>query len=312
MAITIPEAVVDEGLRRFGVDPAAARTVARTGAPDGLVLACHRDGVAAFCKIKPLPGGDLARERDVVALQHHLRPAVSVVTYLPSLHGEVIESVAGHVVSLTARASGRHVDEREALTPGFVQAWAGALGRIHAATSTWTGGEALRTWRDEHEQFRAGCHDDAMAALWDELGDRMAALPTGRDGYGVVHNDLHHGNLLLAPDGALTVLDFDVASWHWYATDLAILLVHPLWWSLRDHPQQARRFAATAVEAYLAQYPLPTARLADVPLLAHRRLALFVLAMQDELGEQPWPDWLRDVRAAVLAWRPLPGLDALG
>lgn len=307
--IVVAEEVVAAGLRRFGVDPATAEPLRRGGAPDGLVLACRRDGAPAFCKIKPLGGDDLARERDVVALQQYLSGSIGVVTYLPSLTGKVLEELPGHVVTLTAQAPGRHVDEAEALEPTFVRAWAGTLGRIHAATRTWAGGAALRSWRGEHELFRAGCRDPEMAELWADLHQRMAALPTDRDGFGVVHNDLHYGNLLLAPDGALTVLDFDVASRHWYATDLAILLVHPVW-SLRGRPDDARRFVAAAVEAYLAEYPLPAARLADVPLLAHYRMALFVLAMQDELGGAPLPEWLGDVRAWVLADEPLPGLEA--
>jgi Ser/Thr protein kinase RdoA (MazF antagonist) len=309
----VPGDVVAEALGRFGVDPATARPLARGGAPDGLVLSCRRDGADAFCKLMPLPdatGRELARLRDVVALTEHLRGAVGVVRYLPSLAGDLLEEVPGHVACLTARAPGRHVDEREALDPAFVRDWAGTLGRIHAATGAWTGGGALRDWRDEYELFRSGCRDDAMAAAWDELHARTAALPTDRAGFGVVHNDLHHGNLLRAPDGALTVLDLDVASWHWYATDLAILLAHPLW-SLRDRPDDARRFAATAVEAYLAEFPLPPERLADVPLLARYRLTLFVLAMQAELGSRPAPGWLRDVRAAVLDPRPLPCLAVL-
>lgn len=311
----VPDDVVAEALRRFGVAPADASPLPRGGAPDGLVLVCRRGDEDAFCKIKPLPDGDptreLAREHGVVALADHLRAAsVPVVRYLPSLTGDTLEVVAGHVVCLTARAPGRHVSEQEALAPDFVRAWAGTLGRIHAATRTWTGGAALRDWQDEHDGFRATCRDDAMAGLWAELHERMAPLPTDPDGFGVVHNDLHHGNLLRAADGGLTVLDLDVASRHWYATDLAILLAHPLW-SLRGRPSDARRFAATAVEAYLAQYPLPAARLADVPLLAHYRLALFVLAMQAELDGARPPGWLRELRAGLLTRRPLPGLEAL-
>ncbi len=312
--IMVPDEVVAEALRRFGVDSSSARPLTRGGAPDGLVLACRRGGEDAFCKVKPIPGPDsdaeLARERDVVALAAHLSASLPVVRYLPSLAGDTLEVVAGHVACLTARAPGRHVGEQEALDQAFVRAWAGTLGRIHAATRTWTGGGALRDWQDEHDGFRATCRDDAMAALWAELHERMTLLPTDPDGYGVVHNDLHHGNLLLAADGELTVLDLDVASRHWYATDLAILLVHPLW-SLRGHPSDARRFVDTAVEAYLARYPLPAARLEDVPLLAHYRMALFVLAMQQELDGGRPPDWLRELRAQLLTRRPLPGLEAL-
>lgn len=307
--IMVPPDTVAQALHVFGIDPQTARPLDRGGAPDGLVLACRLGDEDAFCKLKPLPDedttGDLAREHAVVALAEHLRASVPVMRHLPSTSGALVELVTGHAVTVTARAPGRHVTPEEALAPGFARAWAGTLGRIHAATRTWVGDGDLNDWRGEHEQFVATCRDDEMGRLWAGLHARLAELPTEPDGFGVVHNDLHHGNLLLAEDGTLTVLDLDVAGRHWYATDLAILLVHPLW-ALGERADEARRFVTTAVEAYLAQYPLPPERLADVPLLAHYRMALFVLAMQNELGDASPPDWLRDLRAQLLAGRPLP------
>ena len=128
--------------------------------------------------------------------------------------------------------------------------------------------------------FLAGCRDDAVGVAWSELGDTLAALPTTPDCFGVVHNDLHAGNLLLADDGSVTVLDLDVASRHWYATDLAILLAHPLWDLRRRDPARMQPFVDAVVAAYLEQYRLPSGRLADVPLLMRYRLTLFVLAMR--------------------------------
>ena len=85
----------------------------------------------------------------------------------------------------------------------------------------------LRTWRDEHTGFLDSCRDDAVGQVWRELGEEIGRLPTEPAGYGAAHNDLHAGNLLMTDEGDLTVLDFDACTRHWYATDLAILPVHP-------------------------------------------------------------------------------------
>ncbi len=302
----VPDHVLSSAVDRFGVDPASVRLIPRDGSPDGAVHACRRDGTDAFLKIKPVATAGLPRERDVIELQTTLRGVVRVLTYLPSRTGDLVEGLDGHVATLTERASGRHVTEQD-YAPPFFRAWAGTLGRIHRTTRDWSGGTHLRDPRAEHEFFLAGCRDDAMAEAWRDLGDRLQALPTDPDGYGVVHNDLHAGNLLIDPDGDLTVLDFDVAGWHWYACDLAIVLAHPLW-HLRERPDDARGFADVVVDAYLAEYPLPAERLADLPLLVRYRLALFVLVMQLELDGRPEPDWLRELRAWVLADEPLPGV----
>ena len=304
--IMVPDRVLSSAVERFGVDPASVRLIPRDGSPDGAVHACRRDETDAFLKIKPVAPDGLPREHDVIELQTTLRGVVRVLTYLPSRTGDLVEGLDGHVATLTQRASGRHVTEHD-FAPPFFRAWAGTLGRIHRTTRGWSGGAHLRDPRAEREFFLGLCRDDAMAEAWRDLGDRLEALPTDRDGYGVVHNDLHAGNLLIDPDGGLTVLDFDVAGWHWYACDLATVLAHQLW-HLRDRPGDARGFADVVVDAYLAEYPLPPARLADLPLFVRYRLALLVLAMQADLGTTTGPGWLREVRAWVLADETLPGV----
>ena len=43
--------------------------------------------------------------------------------------------------------------------------------------------------------------------------------------YGLIHADMHPGNILI-DDGQLAVIDFDDAAWGWYAYDIAVVLVH--------------------------------------------------------------------------------------
>lgn len=327
----VAPATLADAAARFGV--VVGPPLERGGAPDGAVYPCERDDTSAFLKLTPVaaapttPDGSasappLAAAYDRVALAEHVRPWVRVPVHLASRDGHLLEIVPDAAgpgsagpgtlgdarlvgATLTARASGRHLTMPTDLTPGVVRAWAGALGRFHAATHDWSGGQALPTWREEHAMFLAGCRDDDVGVAWTELGETLAALPTTPDCFGVVHNDLHSGNLLLDDDGSVTVLDLDVASHHWYATDLAILLAHPLWALRRRDPARMQPFVDDAVAAYLEQHPLPAGRLSDVPLLMRYRLTLFLLAMQADLGDSPMPAWLRSLRAWALSGEPL-------
>lgn len=307
MPIMVPPDALSDAAALFGVSVGAP--LDRSGAPDGAVYPCERDGTAAFLKLAPVADGTVAAAHDRVALAEHLRGHVGTITHLPSRSGDLLEVVPDGdtmvLATLTARAPGRHLQMPADFTPTVIRAWASTLGRIHAATSAWTGGGSLPTWTWEHDHFLAGCRDDAVGAAWVALGTELARLPTDPAGFGVVHNDLHSGNLLLADDGSLTVLDLDVAAQHWYATDLAILLVHPIWDLRRRDPAAIQPFVGTAVSAYLEQYPLPDARLADVPLLMRYRMTLFVLAMQAELQDRRSPPWLGTLRAWVLSDEPI-------
>lgn len=309
MPITVPPPVLRTAAVRFGVDPGGLDALERGGAPDGAVFRCRRDGLHAFLKIKPVAADALDAERDRIDVVRYLRGRIGVVRYLRSGSDELLEVVehegARYVATLGERAPGRHVRIGEDFTPTFVRAWAGTLGRLHAALRDYDGGTHLPTWREEHAGFLDSCRDDAVGQVWRELGEEMGRLPTEPAGYGVVHNDLHAGNLLMTDDGDLTVLDFDVCSRHWYATDLAILLVHPIWDLRRQDPAAIQPFVDTALESYTAAFPLDPSHLAHTPLLMRYRMALFVLAMAGELGDAPRPPWLAEIRTWVLSGEPV-------
>jgi Ser/Thr protein kinase RdoA (MazF antagonist) len=62
-----------------------------------------------------------------------------------------------------------------------------------------------------------------MTATRTRLHGFLAALPRDPAHWGMIHADLHHGNLLV-DEGRLTVIDFDDAAFGWYLYDLAVAL----------------------------------------------------------------------------------------
>lgn len=309
MPILIPTGALQTAADLFALSPAELEPLTRQGAPDGAVFRCRQRGRDAFLKLKPIGADTVLAERDRVEVVRYLGSHVRVPEYLFSTAGLPLEIVThetgNYAVTLTARAPGRHVKVPHDWTPAFVHSWATTLGTMHAALRGYDGGRNLPEWRDEHDHFRAGCRDDAVGRVWADLGEAMATLPRGPDHYGIVHNDLHAQNLLIDTDGELTVLDFDVTSRHWFMTDLAILIVHPLWDLRSRHPSGMARFVETVLEAYTAAFPTDRAALAALPLLMRYRMALFVLAMSNELGDAPIPQWLSEIRGWVLSGEPL-------
>ena len=77
----------------------------------------------------------------------------------------------------------------------------------------------------------------------------------------------------MTDEGDLTVLDVDVCTRHGYATDLAILLVHPIWDLGRQEPAASQPFVDTALGSCTAAFPLDAGHLAHTPLLMRYRMA---------------------------------------
>lgn len=61
------------------------------------------------------------------------------------------------------------------------------------------------------------------------LRDLVDDTPAGSLDFGLCHGDLHTGNVILSPDGGLTLIDFDWSGHCWRIYDLATL-----WWTLRS------------------------------------------------------------------------------
>jgi Ser/Thr protein kinase RdoA (MazF antagonist) len=104
----------------------------------------------------------------------------------------------------------------------------------------------------------------AERALVIQTRDRIRGVMDrlGRDAsvYGMIHADLHDGNLLVGGDGRLTVIDFDDCAFGWYGYDIAVGLYHQ---------QDSSRFGALSeafVRGYRTRRELTDETLALIPM----------------------------------------------
>ena len=107
-----------------------------------------------------------------------------------------------------------------------------------------------------------------VLATRDRLHAALLRLGKPADTYGLIHADLHQGNLVLA-DGRLHVIDFDDAGFGWHAYDIAVALLRVL-----PH-RHGERIRAALVAGYRERRTLPDDVLALLPMfLLIRELAL--------------------------------------
>ncbi|HEY2481724.1 MAG TPA: phosphotransferase [Caulobacteraceae bacterium] len=144
----------------------------------------------------------------------------------------------------------------------------------------------------EHAALTPG-EQALMAATRVKLHAALSALPRDRQHFGMIHADLHHGNLLIDGD-KLSVIDFDDAAFGWYLYDLAVALVH----------HQRREDFAQLQGALLAGYRARRALSAE----DEARLPMFLLARR--LGVIGWlhqrpevdaGDYLAEMKPLTLA-----------
>jgi Ser/Thr protein kinase RdoA (MazF antagonist) len=187
-------------------------------------------------------------------------------------------------VALFAFAEGR--PPGRGITAEQGRAYGRAVARMHAAMDELP----LRLARPRNDLARL--LDEPVAALLPELAHRAAdqaflidlrerltagarGLPETAPWYGLCHCDLHKENVLFAPGGGLTILDFDCCGYGWRAYELAVLS-----WSTRWLPQAAAVRAAF-LRGYEEIRPLEPAERAALP---HFVAIQDVVIMHVELG----------------------------
>ena len=142
----------------------------------------------------------------------------------------------------------------------------------------------------DHEALTAEDRELVIRAR-DVLHAHLSALPQGPAVFGMIHADLHPGNLLVRGDD-LAIIDFDDAAFGWRMYDIAVALTH----------QQAAPGFAAVRDAFLAGYrevrDLPETEAAQLPLFLLVR-SLVQLGWLHERPEIDPGEWLEPRLAQI-------------
>ncbi len=310
-----------QGAARFGLDLDTLRFL---GGEDGDVYEGADDDGAFIFKLVPSDADNIAKAEARLDFARYLSDnGVRIARPLPSPQGrglEILESGDQVVIaSKITKAPGHHPmaeNPREGNASLFRE-WGHVIGQMHALTKCYTGGHALNHWDDEVASFIDWCRDLEVVPHWQRMHSHLETLPRDKDSYGLIHNDLHHFNLMLH-DGEITVFDFDVCGHRWFMTDIGIALFHALWPIPFHQPERREAFAAVFLASFMDGYEtanhLDAAWLQRLPtFLKYRQLLLFTV-FTDSWGA---PDassyqrrWLQDTRRLIVDDVPVVSLES--
>ena len=144
---------------------------------------------------------------------------------------------------------------------------------------------------------------------------RIAALPQTKDGYGLIHNDLHQKNFFVEGD-RMTAFDFDDATYNYLVNDIAMPLYYALWWPpipVVDRDEYAKRFMGNFMNGYAKENTIGAEWLRhmhDFMLLRHVILHVIfnVILDKNNLNERQ-QQMLHKFRNDIENDIPLTGLD---
>lgn len=273
--------VINHAIRSYGIERSALRPL--PGGNYNTVYEFTRNGRQCVLRISP-PSDEITpmSAQSVLHWMAHLAEGgVSVPRPVPTMRGRLVEVAAPrdevYVLSAFEKVPGTLGMDlpRERWSDDLYRALGRTVGRMHAVGQTYERPEAVAPrpeWSAVGNCFNPldTLHNaqHAIRVRRDEVLRRVAALPREGDGWGLVHADLHFGNVMVEVEtGRITLLDFDDCCYGWFAMDMAMPLFDLLVLYGGDNREAlGDRFIRAFTQGYVAEAPLNPFWIGRLPL----------------------------------------------
>lgn len=270
------QAVLDQGAERFGQGSYSLKLL---GGFDQNVFEYNgEDGrrlIMKFLDASKYRKASIIRELTWMAhlAEQGLNMAVSIRSAQDLLIEEVThDSKRYHVIAFT-KAPGSPLTD---VTSDFaiIKQWGRGMGRMHklgkkdATASSLVHRMAFPQWND-HVIFTDAFPEAAgkrVHTQWKQYLQELESLPQDEEGYGIVHNDLHHHNFHVH-NGEIIFFDFGDVSYHWFAYDIAIAIYHAVQTVSENRKAEfVARFFDSFLSGYLQENTLSEEWIQRIPL----------------------------------------------
>jgi len=302
--------IIAKAAASFGIEISGLRPL---GGMEGMALEYKHEDNTFVLKVTPRDKSNPDQVREYEAkidfITYLAENGVNVAKPVPSPAEKWVETVETKnnifLITSTTKAAGRHIQlaNPDQATPQLIQSWGHVTGQMHRLAKTYKTWQKLTPdgetsspigdWKGEHEFFKNWCPFGDIREKWVHLGIELEALPETREGYGLIHNDLHPWNFLVDSSGRITVIDFDVCSYHYFLKDLAIALFFANWNGFQGNKgakdDYLTAFFQNFMKGYSTENELDGCWFQHLPLfLKHHQILLFTVFTNEWKTPNPW------------------------
>lgn len=272
------EALIAEIAARYGLERGQ---LSHLGGFDSLVFGFDRPDGRFVLRALRDPRRPLALVRgELDWIDHLARNGVPAARPVLSQRGNLIETISdgqgGDFLCVAfQRAPGGEISRAHIEDP-FFRSYGDLLGRMHAATKTYAPGDPA--WRRPDWDARGAISadiemppgQDEVMGIYRSLKERLRALPRGPESYGLIHTDVHVGNLTIAEDFSLSIFDFAECCYGHFIYDIAMVVFYST--GASDDPSEfVGHFMPPFLEAYRKHNRIDPAWLAELPRFLNLR-----------------------------------------
>ncbi|MBK7894227.1 MAG: phosphotransferase [Anaerolineaceae bacterium] len=313
--------ILAEARQRYGILP---EKLEELGGFESFIYGFEKDGAKFVLRL----GHSLRRSPELIHgevdwINHLARGGAGVAKAVNSEAGNLVELLPDgqgeqFLGTAFAWAEGGPVRQMGGWTEPFMLNYGRLIGKMHTLSKQYT--VANPAWK--RPQWDDPIMTDTSASLPEidpEVAPQLAAtlahlrsLPHTPDGYGMIHQDAHTGNLFVDKNGHITLFDFDDCVYGHFVYDIAMVLFY----AVTNHPTPEQFMAQIWPpfwRGYRQENQLDSHWLAEIlPFMKMRELDLYTVIRRDipDLTGDGWgATFMRGRREKLLAKRPYLNFD---
>lgn len=228
-----------------------------------------------------------------------------VSTVIHSKHNQIVEKVTINdkdYFSVTAfiKGLGDKIKE-QANSDFFWENFGRQVGLFHKLTKTYQPIHKRPIWHDDalyHNapKYLLPDHKGVLKAL-NQITMKIDQLDKHVDNFGLIHTDLHFGNIVIDENDTLTFFDFDDSCYKHFISDIAIVLFYQSAFSeetVQARTKKSIRILKPFMKGYLKENHLDIKEFEQLNLfLKLREITLYaaILSSAEQLSEDDWVQW---------------------
>ncbi|WP_249872863.1 phosphotransferase enzyme family protein [Oceanobacillus saliphilus] len=284
--------ILSKGADRFDVGGSELQLL---GGFSNNVFECMRNGESFILKFYT---SSVYRKDSIIAELDWIRflhsSGINVTPPLLSNNGKYIETIKLEVerecyVLAFEKAKGSfiNVNDKRTWNKDFYYIWGKTLGKMHCLSKNYSPDGTIKKQGWNMGYLFSGNFKEVSKVVvqkWEEFVGELNKLPKDKNGYGMIHNDLHQRNFYVHND-EIILFDFGDCEYNWFIYDIAIVLYHAVQSidenEIKGREEFAHLFIKAFLEGYLTENNLSSFWLAKLPFfLNYRRIFSYIYFSQ--------------------------------
>jgi Ser/Thr protein kinase RdoA (MazF antagonist) len=240
---------------------------------------------------------------EIEFIDHLDKHGAYVSTVYKSINNQIVEkvyinekdyfSVTAFVKGQGSRITSKHRNEV------FWEELGEQIGLFHFLVKEFTPLNKRNHWQEDSLYLNAKrilLDDTTLLSKFNEISNRILSLPKTKDNYGLIHTDIHEGNIVIDNEGKFTIFDFDDSAYKHFISDIAIVIFYQFAFkemSNKEKSENTVKILKPLLKGYQKNNALPLEEFRNLNLFLHLRQITLYIALKSSGPEITSTDWAK-------------------